>query len=85
MHNHNPVEGTIRELRRKWYRLIVRKQVPKVLWDYRMQSCSRILSMTYTAAGNLNDIPLSQVTGNSVDISEYLDFGFYDHIWYIDI
>ena len=84
MHNQNPAEGVIRELRRKLYRVMVRKCVPKVVWDYGMQWCSRIMSMTYTAAGNLNDIPLSQVTGDSVDISEYLDFGFYDHVWYID-
>jgi hypothetical protein len=28
--------------------------------------------------------PLEKVTGESVDISEYLDFGFYDWIWYKD-
>ena len=63
---------------------MVRKRVPKVLWDYGMQWVSSIMSMTFTTTGNLNDIPLSQVLGASIDISEYLDFGFYDHIWYID-
>jgi hypothetical protein len=29
MHNQNPVEGVIRELRRKWYRIMIRKRVPK--------------------------------------------------------
>ena len=29
LHNQNPVEGTIRELRRKWYRVMIRNKVPK--------------------------------------------------------
>ena len=32
----------------------------------------------------MNDIPLTQVTGETVDISEYLNFGFYDKVWYFD-
>ena len=34
MHNQNPVEGPIRELRRKWYRLMIRNRVPENFWDY---------------------------------------------------
>ena len=29
-------------------------------------------------------MPLENVTGETPDISEYLDFGFYDHVWYKD-
>ena len=36
MHNHNTAEGVIREIRKKWYRIMIRKQVPKELWDYGM-------------------------------------------------
>ena len=36
MHNHNPAEGVIREIRKKWYRIMIRKQVPTELWDYGM-------------------------------------------------
>ena len=28
LHNQNPVEGVIRELRRKWYRIMIKNQVP---------------------------------------------------------
>ena len=83
-HNQNPCEGVIRELRKKWYRVMVRKKVPQRLWDYGMKWVSEIMSMTYTSAGGLNDIPMSSVTGDTIDISEYLDFGFYDQVWYID-
>ena len=31
LHNQNPVEGVIRGVRRKWYRIMVNKRVPSQL------------------------------------------------------
>ena len=85
MHNQNPAEGVIGELRRKWYRIMVRKRIPKQLWDYGLRWVSEISSLTHTTAGTLGSIiPLQQVTGETPDISEYLDFSLYDEIWYKD-
>ena len=85
LNNQNPAEGVIREIRRKWYRVMIRKQVPTRLWDYGMQWVSDIMSLTNTSAGDINGcVPLSRVTGETADISEYLDFGFYDYVWYKD-
>ena len=85
LHNQNPAEGVIGEIRRKWYRLMVRKRVPPQLWDYGMRYISEISSLTFTQAGSLDGcIPIQNVTGETPDISEYLDFGFYDPIWYKD-
>ena len=85
MHNQNPVEGVIREIRRKWYRTMVRKRVPRQLWDYGMSWTSEIMSVTHSAAGDIGGcIPLTYFTGESIDISEYLDFGFYDEVWFKD-
>ena len=43
------------------------------------------MSRTYSAAGELHgNIPITTVTGETEDISEYLDFGFYDKVWYKD-
>lgn len=85
LHNQNPVEGVIRELRRKWYRIMIRKRVPEALWDYGFRWVSETSSLTHTSAGGLNGcIPITQVTGETADISEYLDFGFYDEVWYKD-
>ena len=85
LHNQNFVEGVIRELRRKWFRIMVRKRVPKELWDYGMRWVSETMALTYTTAGSLRgQVPLTNVTGETADISEYLDFGFYDEIWYKD-
>ena len=63
LHQQNPAEGVIQEVRHKWYRVMVHNQVPPRLWDYGMQWCSDIMSQTYTSAGDLNGIiPLSKVT-----------------------
>ncbi len=35
--NHNFAEGVIREIRKKWFRIMVRKNVPQRLWDYGLQ------------------------------------------------
>lgn len=85
LHNQNPCEGVIRELRRKWYRIMIRKRVPEALWDHGLRWVSETASLTHTSAGGLNGcIPITQVTGETADISEYLDFGFYDEVWFKD-
>ena len=77
MHNQNPVEGVIREVRRKWFRTMVRRRVPRPLWDYGVIWCSEIMSLTHSSAGPLDSgIPRERITGETEDISEYLDFGF---------
>ena len=64
---------------------MIRKRVPTRLWDYGMRWVTDVMSITHTSAGDLNGcIPLSRVTGETVDISEFLDFGFYDRVWYKD-
>ena len=35
--NHNFTEGVIREIRKKWFRIMIRKNVPIWLWDYGLQ------------------------------------------------
>ena len=85
MHNQNPVEEVIRELRRKWFRTMIRNRVPEELWDYGMRRVSETMSLTHTSAGSLNgQIPLTNVTGETPEISEYLDFGFYDQLCFKD-
>ena len=85
LHNQNPVEGVIRELRKKWFRTMVRTKCPQRLWDYGITWCAEIMSLTHSTAGSIaGNIPLENVTGETPDISEYLDFGFYDKVWYKD-
>ena len=43
------------------------------------------MQRTHTRSDRLDGcVPLESVTGETVDISEYLDFGFYDYVWYHD-
>ena len=63
-HNQNPVEGVIREVRKKWFRTMIRKRVPKKLWDYGVVWASEIMSITHSSAGSLGGcIPMTEVTG----------------------
>ena len=40
-------------------------------------------SLTHSSSGKLEGVvPLPEVTGEISDISEYLDFGFYDQRWF---
>lgn len=79
----NAAEGVIREVRRKWFRIMMRKGVPRRLWDYGIQWVCEITQRTsnshFALAGRT---PFEAITGETPDISEYLDFGFYDRVWF---
>ena len=81
--NENPAEGAIREIKRKWYRMQAKKNIPDRLWDFGIEyicetSCLTINSSRYSKGR----VPLEIITGETPDISEYLDFGFYGWITY---
>ena len=82
-YNQSKVEGVIRELRKSWFRTMHRKRVPKRLWDYGLMWVSEVRVRTSSDAMDLKGrTPLERITGDTVDISEYLDFCFYDWCWY---
>ena len=81
--NHNFAEGVIREVRKKWFRIMVRKRVPRRVWDYGLRWVCDIQNRTANTSRGLGGrCPLEKITGESVDISEYLDFGFFDRVWF---
>ena len=61
---------------------MVQKRVPEQFWDYSLRWVSDTSSMTYTTAGCLSKgtIPITEVTGETPDISELLDFAFYNKV-----
>ena len=67
-YNKSRVEGVIREIRKRWWRVMTKKYVPKRLWDYGLRWVGRT--------------GLEKVTGETPEIFEYIDFGFYDPCWY---
>ena len=61
----------------------MRRRVPRRLWDYGFVWVCDISRITASEAGNLRGrTALEELTGETPDISEYLDFGFYDWVWY---
>jgi len=84
-HNQSPAEGVVREVRRRWYRIMFRRKVPKVYWDYGMRWVCETMSRTSLRDQRIDGgVPLTMVAGETPDISPYLEFGFYDRVWYQD-
>ena len=82
-HNQNPAEGVIREIRRKWFRVMFYKKVPKKFWDYGMRWVCEIQQRTHLQSNIIDGgIPFENLSGKTQEILEYLDFGFYDRVWY---
>ena len=83
--NQNRAESVIREVKRKWFRQMTKRRVPKRLWDYGIVWVCETMSLTANSNFALGGrTPIEQVTGETPDISEYLDFSFYDWVWYKD-
>jgi hypothetical protein len=81
--NENPAEQSIHEVKKRWYRIMLKKKVPIRLWDYGFIWICEIdnvcANMSKYAEGRT---PLEIITGETPDISEYLDFEFYDWVMY---
>lgn len=81
--NQNPSETVIRELRKRWYRAIFKTNCPRALWNYGLPHFAKLMSLTATHATGLEGrTPLEALTGETPDISQYLDFGWYDWVWF---
>ena len=79
--NQNPAESAIREVKKRWYRVMIKKSVPKRFWDYGIVWICETGNITVSSSRYANGrTPLEHVTGETPDISEYLDFGFYDWV-----
>jgi hypothetical protein len=85
LHNQSPAEGVVREVRKKWYRVMFKKRVPRIYWDYGMRWVCETMSRTHLRAHRIDGgVPLQGITGDTIDISNFLEFGFYDRVWYRD-
>ena len=77
--NENPSEGSIRQIKHRWYRIISKKNVPRRLWDFGfIWTCETgnisVSSSKYFSGRTLIEI----VTGETPDFREYTDFRFYN-------
>ncbi len=76
----NKAEPGIGHLKRRWKRRMIRRRVPKQLWDFGFQYESEIMSRT--ASGRDQRTGIERLTGDTPDISEWTDFSFYDICWF---
>jgi hypothetical protein len=76
----NKTERTIGELRRRWRSLKASKYVLVRLWDYGL--IYEAVLMSRMSKGSDSRPGIEVLTGDTVDISEWLDFEFYDLVWY---
>ena len=56
---------------------------PRSLWSYGIPYVAKIVQITASFAADLQvRSPLEALTGETPDISQYLDFGLYDWVWF---
>ena len=75
-------EREIAFLGKRWRLRMQKKKVPKRLWDFGLVYEGELLSKL--ARGSDGRSGHEAITGETPDISEYLDFEFYDLIWWWD-
>ena len=60
-----------------------RTYCPIALWGYGIPYVSKIMQITASFAADLQKRTLMEaLTGETPDISQYLDFGLYDRLWF---
>jgi len=79
----NRAELAIQEIKKRWRTKMTQRKVPKRLWDYGLVWVSEIANRT--ARGPEARTPYEAITGNTPDISKWLDFDFYDWCWYWNV
>ena len=80
-HGQNAIaESEINQVKRRWKDLMTRKNVPARLWDFALVWISEIVSRLARGKDGLPG--MEQITGQTEDISEWLDFDFYDLVWW---
>ena len=72
----NEDERTTRILKRRWKNRMLMNNIPNRIWDFGLVHEARIFSMI--ARGKVGIPGLEKLTGHTCDITEWLDFGFYD-------
>ncbi|CAJ1962216.1 unnamed protein product [Cylindrotheca closterium] len=79
----NPAEGGIRELKRRYYRLIIKHGIPERLWDFVLDYVVDTMNVTVNYSKYSDGrVPLEIITGITPEITEYLDFTIYGWVFF---
>jgi hypothetical protein len=73
------IDVAIRELKRKWRQKMGSCNIPRRLWCFGLEHQARL--MHFIPRGRNDRSGYEIITGKTPDISEYLDFDFYDLVW----
>ena len=74
------IDVAIRELKCKWRQKMGSCNIPRQLWCFGLEHQARL--MHFILRGRNDRSGYEIITGKTPDISEYLDFNFYDLVWY---
>lgn len=81
--NENPAEGSIRELKKRLYRIMMKRKIPARLWCFCLSWVAETGNVTVSSSRYADGrTPLEIITGETPDITEYLDFAPYDWVVY---
>jgi len=81
----NKTEIEIRELKKHARRLMGRTRTPIKLWDFCAHYVSHLHNHIVRPLADLHGrTPYERITGNTPDISELLEFEWYQPIWYYE-
>jgi hypothetical protein len=69
-------------LGKRWRLRMTKKQVPKRLWDFGLVYESELLARMSRGQDGRNGY--EEVTGDTPEIGEWLDFEIYDLVWWLD-
>ena len=70
--NENPAEGSIREVKKRWYTLQAKKNIPNRVWDYGISWVCETGNVTTNSSKYCDGrTPLEIMTGITPDITEY--------------
>jgi hypothetical protein len=79
----NPAKGIIQEICKKWYQIMHAKSVTIRFWDYGVEWVCKVAQRTVSSSRYAEGrTPIEILTGEAPDISEFLDFGFYDWVFF---
>ena len=72
------IDTEIRELRKRWKRMMTVRGAPSRVWDYGMVYQAELMSITKRTGRERTGY--EEVLGQTHDISEWCDFGFYETV-----
>ena len=79
----NPAEGSIREVKRRYYRMKEKYVVHDRLWDFLTTYVCETGNVTANSSKYAKGrTPMESISGDTPDITEYMDFSFYDLVTY---